>query len=136
MDNLSRTRAICPGDGVSPPSSNAAHSSMREAPPSCAAKAEASELAAISSFADIASTTCRLPVLVWSSGSDGDDAIATAIQNSIHWQRAVIMQKNMKHLAWSGPMLWPSATGPWTRPVRTQLRQPCSEKNPSIGNNQ
>src|SRR6185369_5096358 len=49
MRTRSRVSAICAYDGVSPPTSSAAHSSIRFAPPSCAANADASELAAISS---------------------------------------------------------------------------------------
>src|ERR1700752_540883 len=49
MRTRSRTSAIVAYEGVRPPSPRLAQSSMRPAPASCAASAEAGELAAISS---------------------------------------------------------------------------------------
>src|SRR5690348_13411503 len=49
MRRRSRARAIVAYEGVRPPCSRLAHNSIRAAPASCAASAEASELAAISS---------------------------------------------------------------------------------------
>src|SRR6185312_1454183 len=49
MSSRSRASAIVAYDGVTPPSPRLAQSSMRPAPPSCAASAEATEFAATSS---------------------------------------------------------------------------------------